>query len=85
MTSTIIKLSLRMRPDSSGMKSATELRNLWRRSVKIKIFKNHDFVRLEEKVNLFIRDVKVISTQLTIIPPTEESYTQYVVLVTYEG
>ena len=45
--------------------------------MKIKIFKNHDFVRLEEKVNLFIRDVKVISTQLTIIPPTEESYTQY--------
>jgi hypothetical protein len=52
---------------------------------KIKIFKNHDFVRLEEKVNLFIRDVTVVSTQLTIIPPTEESYTQYVVLVTYEG
>ena len=53
--------------------------------MKIKIFKNHDFVRLEEKVNLFIRDVKVISTQLTIIPPANESYTQYVVLVTYEG
>lgn len=53
--------------------------------MKIKIFKNHDFVRLEEKVNLLIRDVTVVSTQLTIIPPTEESYTQYVVLVTYEG
>ena len=41
--------------------------------MKIKIFKNHDFIRLEEKVNLFIRDVKVISTQLTIIPPTNTS------------
>lgn len=53
--------------------------------MKIKIFKNHDFVRLEEKVNLFIRDVTVVNTQLTVIPPTEDSYTQYVVLVTYEG
>jgi hypothetical protein len=53
--------------------------------MKIKIFKSHDFVRLEEKVNLFIRDVTVVSTQLTIIQPTEESYAQYVVLVTYEG
>ncbi len=53
--------------------------------MKIKIFKNHDFVRLEEKVNKFLEGVTVVNTQLTIIPPTGESYTQYVVLVTYEG
>ena len=53
--------------------------------MKIKLFKNHDIAKLEEKVNFFIRDVTVISTQLTIIPPTDESYTQYVILVTYEG
>ena len=53
--------------------------------MKIKIFKNHDFVRLEEKVNTFLEGVTIVSTQLTIIPPTTESYTQYVVLVTYEG
>lgn len=53
--------------------------------MKVKIFKNHDFVRLEEKVNNFIQSVTVVSTQLTIIPPSEESYTQYVILVMYEG
>ena len=52
--------------------------------MKIKIFKNHDFVRLEEKVNKFLEGVTVVNTQLTIIPPTDESYTQYVVLVAYE-
>lgn len=53
--------------------------------MQIKIFKNHDFVRLEEKVNTFIQGLKVVNTQLTIIPPTEESYTQYVMVVLYES
>lgn len=53
--------------------------------MQIKIFKNHDFVRLEEKVNAFIQGLKVVNTQLTIIPPTEESYTQYVMVVLYES
>lgn len=53
--------------------------------MQIKIFKNHDFARLEEMVNFFIRDVTVVSTQFTIIPPTTESYTQYVIVVFYES
>lgn len=53
--------------------------------MKVKIFKNHDFVRLEEKVNAFIQSVSVISTQLSIMQPTTESYAQYIILVVYEG
>ena len=52
--------------------------------MKIKVFKNHDFVRLEEKVNKFLEGVSVVGTQLQIIPETSTSYTQYVVLVLYE-
>ena len=52
--------------------------------MKIKIFKNHDFVRLEEKVNKFLEDVTVVSTQLQIVPESESSYAQYIVLVLYE-
>ena len=51
---------------------------------KIKLFKNHDFVRLEDKVNKFLEGVTVVTTQLQIIPETSTSYTQYVVLVLYE-
>ena len=52
---------------------------------KIKIFKNHDFVRLEEKVNKFLEGVTVVNTQLQIIPESATSYTQYIVLVLYEA
>lgn len=52
--------------------------------MKIKIFKNHDFVRLEDKVNKFLEGVAVVNTQLQIIPETSTSYAQYVVLVLYE-
>ena len=53
--------------------------------MKIKIFKNHDFMRLEDKVNKFLEGVTVVNTQLQILPETSTSYTQYVVLVLYEG
>lgn len=53
--------------------------------MQIKIFKNHDFVRLEEKVNKFLEGVTVVNTQLQVIPETSTSYAQYVVLVLYEG
>lgn len=52
--------------------------------MKIKIFKSFDFAKLEENVNSFIDGVKVVSTQLVIIPQTDDRNTQYVVLVTYE-
>lgn len=52
--------------------------------MKIKIFKNHDFVRLEDKVNKFLEGVTVVNTQLQILPETSTSYAQYVVLVLYE-
>lgn len=53
--------------------------------MKIKIFKSFDFAKLEENVNRFIDCVEVVSTQLTIVPQTDDRNTQYVVLVTYEG
>lgn len=53
--------------------------------MKIKIFKSFDLAKLEGHVNSFIDGVKVVSTQLTIVPQTDDRNTQYVVLVTYEG
>lgn len=53
--------------------------------MKIKIFKSFDLAKLEGNVNSFIEGAKVISTQLTIVPQTDDRNTQYVVLVTYEG
>jgi hypothetical protein len=52
--------------------------------VKIKLIKDHDLERLETKANCFIEYVKVISTQLSIRPAPNESFTQYVLLITYE-
>lgn len=52
--------------------------------MKIKIFKSFDFAKLEENVNNFINGVKVVDTQLSILPATDEHYTQYILLVTYE-
>jgi hypothetical protein len=52
--------------------------------MKIKIFKSFDFVKLEKNVNTFINDVKVVNTQLSILPAANEHYTQYVLLVMYE-
>lgn len=52
--------------------------------MKIKIFKSFDFTKLEENVNRFIDCVEVVSTQLTIVPQTDDRNTQYIVLVTYK-
>lgn len=53
--------------------------------MKIKIFRSFDPVKLEENVNSFIDGVKVVNIQLTVVPPIDDRYTQYIVLVTYEG
>lgn len=53
--------------------------------MKIKLIKDHDLERLETKANDFIEFVSVISTQLTIRPAPNDSFTQYVLLITYEG
>ena len=53
--------------------------------MKIKIFKSFDLAKLEENVNSFIEGAEVVSTQLTVVPQTDDRNTQYVVLVTYEG
>ena len=53
--------------------------------MKIKIFKSFDLAKLEGNVNSFSDEVEVVSTQLTIVPPTDDRNTQYVVLVTYEA
>ena len=52
--------------------------------MKIKIFKSFDLAKLEGNVNRFIDGVEVVSTQLTIVPQTDDRNTQYVVLVTYK-
>ena len=52
--------------------------------MKIKIFKSFDLAKLEENVNIFIELAEVVSTQLTVVPQTDDRNTQYVVLVTYE-
>jgi hypothetical protein len=52
--------------------------------MKIKLLKDHDIRSLEANANSFMRDVKVINTQLSIRPASNESFTQYVLLITYE-
>ena len=52
--------------------------------MKIKISKSFDLAKLEENVNSFIEGAEVVSTQLTVVPQTDDRNTQYVVLVTYE-
>jgi hypothetical protein len=52
--------------------------------MKIKLIKGHDLERLETKANDFMEQVTVISTQLSIRPAPNESFTQYVLLITYE-
>ena len=52
--------------------------------MKVKIFEASDHEKVAAKANEFLRNVKCISTQLTIRPAYNETFTQYVILITYE-
>ena len=52
--------------------------------MKIKIFQSYDREKLTEQVNNFIATVKVVNMQLQVLPATNQSYTQYMILLQYE-
>ena len=53
--------------------------------MKIKIFTKYNTEALENEVNDFIRNVKVLNMQLTVKPAPNDQFTQYTILLQYSS
>lgn len=53
--------------------------------MQIKIFTKYNIEVLEEEVNNFIRNVRVLSMDLKVSPAPNDQFTQYTILLQYSS